>query len=218
MFKKILSYIYNFEKSKISLYNGKVRVILRDGKKILNTDHANYSFGSLHRIMRFALGNIILGTDENILLLGLGGGSVIDIVRNDLRITNKLVAVDIDPVIIEIARQEFALDSYENTEIICADAYEYIQTEAGKYGLIIIDLFIDNKVPEKFYGDIFWDHISQILMPTGQIIFNTMIENNSRELFDTLAENLENKGFSVTIHEKVARSNVMMIIKRKIGE
>lgn len=60
MFKKILSYIYNFEKSKISLYNGKVRVILRDGKKILNTDHANYSFGSLHRIMRFALGNIML--------------------------------------------------------------------------------------------------------------------------------------------------------------
>lgn len=215
MFKKILSYIYNFEKSKISLYNGKVRVILRDGKKILNTDHANYSFGSLHRIMRFALGNIMLWTNEDILLLGLGGGSVIDIVRNDLHISNKLVAVDIDPVIIEIARQEFALDSYENTEIICADAYEYIEKEAGKYGLIIIDLFIDNKVPEKFYGDIFWENIARILTPTGQIIFNTMIENNSRELFDTLAQNLENRGFSVIIHEKVAGSNVMMIMKRK---
>ncbi|MFA6091201.1 MAG: fused MFS/spermidine synthase [Candidatus Gracilibacteria bacterium] len=215
MFKKILSYIFYFEQSRISLHNGKVRVILREGKKILNTDHANYSFGSLHRIMRFALGNITLGTDEDILLLGLGGGSVIDIVRNDLHLSNKLVAVDIDPVIIEIARQEFALDSYENTEIICADAYEYIEKEAGEYGLIIIDLFIDNKVPEKFYGDIFWGHISRILSQNGQIIFNTMIENNSRELFDTLTQNLENKGFLVTIHEKVAGSNVMMIMKRK---
>jgi spermidine synthase len=140
---------------------------------------------------------------------------VIDIVRNDLHLSNKLVAVDIDPVIIEIARQEFALDSYENTEIICADAYEYIEKEAGEYGLIIIDLFIDNKVPEKFYGDIFWGHISRILSQNGQIIFNTMIENNSRELFDTLTQNLENKGFLVTIHEKVAGSNVMMIMKRK---
>jgi hypothetical protein len=60
MFKKILSYIFYFEQSRISLHNGKVRVILREGKKILNTDHANYSFGSLHRIMRFALGNITL--------------------------------------------------------------------------------------------------------------------------------------------------------------
>lgn len=140
---------------------------------------------------------------------------MIDIVRNDLHLSNKLVAVDIDPVIIEIARQEFALDSYENTEIICADAYEYIEKEAGEYGLIIIDLFIDNKVPEKFYGDIFWGHISRILSQNGQIIFNTMIENNSRELFDTLTQNLENKGFLVTIHEKVAGSNVMMIMKRK---
>ena len=90
--------------------------------------------------------------------------------------------------------------------------------KSGKYGLIIIDLFIDNKVPEKFYGDIFWDHISRILSPTGQIIFNTMIRNNSRELFDTLAENLENQGFSIDIHEKVAGSNVMMIMKRKVDE
>ena len=132
MFKKILSYLYFFEESKTSLYNGRLRVILINGKKILNSDHANYSFGSLHRIMRFALKKIILKTDENILLLGLGGGSVIDIVRNDLHIPNKLVAVDIDPVIIEIARQDFALDSYENTEIICADAYQYIQTEVRK--------------------------------------------------------------------------------------
>ncbi len=126
MLQKILSYLYPFVTSKVSLYNGILRVVLVDGKKLLNTDHANYSFGSLHRIMRFALKKVALNEDGDILLLGLGGGSVIDIIRNDLHLKNRLVAVDFDPVIIDIARKDFGLDLYENTEIVCADAYQYV--------------------------------------------------------------------------------------------
>lgn len=69
MLQKILSYLYPFVTSRNSLYNGTLRVILVDGKKILNTDHANYSFGSLHRIMRFALKKVAPGVDQDILLL-----------------------------------------------------------------------------------------------------------------------------------------------------
>ncbi|EKD44624.1 MAG: hypothetical protein ACD_71C00071G0001 [uncultured bacterium (gcode 4)] len=215
MFKKIISYLYPFITRQTSLYNGTLRVVLMNGKKMLNTDHANYSFGSLHRIMRFALKKITLKTDESILLLGLGGGSVIDIVRNDFRITNRLVAVDIDPVIIEIAQKEFKLDSYINTEIICADAYRYVAEEQKKYGLIIIDLFIDNKVPEKFYDDVFWGNISRILSPSGQIIFNTMITTTPKELFDTLVDKIEKGGFAVSVYDKVDKTNVMIVAKRK---
>lgn len=215
MLQKILSYLYPFVTSKISLHNGTLRVVLVDGKKLLNTDHANYSFGSLHRIMRFALKKVLLEADEDILLLGLGGGSVIDIVRNDLHLKNRLVAVDFDPVIIDIARKEFGLDSYKNIEIVCADAYRYVQEEQGQYGLIIIDLFIDNKVPEKFYSDVFWEHISRILSQSGQIIFNTMIKTTSRELFDTLVEKMEDQGFSVCVHDKVDKTNAMILAKRK---
>lgn len=186
-----------------------------NGKKMLNTDHANYSFGSLHRIMRFALGKIVLASDENILLLGLGGGSVIDIVRNDFRLTNRLVAVDIDPVIIEVARRDFGLDSYADTEIICADAYQYVGEEQERYGLVIIDLFIDNKVPEKFYDDVFWGHISRILSDKGQIIFNTMITTTPKELFDALVNTIKNTGFTVSVYDKVDKTNVMIVAKRE---
>lgn len=215
MFKKILSYIYPFVVRQTSIHNGILRVILVDGKKILNTDHANYSFGSLHRIMWFALGKIELKSSEDILLLGLGAGSVIDIIRNDLHLMNKLVAVDLDPMIIEIARKEFGLDAYKNVEIVCMDAYHYSQEDQSQYGLIVIDLFIDNRVPEQFYDEVFWGNISRILSSSGQIIFNTMIKDNSRELFDGLIKNMEERSFSVSIHDKVDRTNIMMIMKRK---
>lgn len=215
MFQKILSYLYPFVTNRTSIHNGKLRVILVDGKKLLNTDHANYSFGSLHRIMRFALKKVALKSEEDILLLWLGGGSVIDIIRNDLHLTNRLVAVDLDPVIIDIAREEFGLDSYENTEIVCTDAYQYVQDEQKQYGLIIIDLFIDNKVPEKFFNDVFWEHISRLSSQSGHIIFNTMIKTTSVELFDTLVKKVEDRGFSVSVYDKVDRTNVMIVAKRK---
>ena len=69
MIKKFLSYFYPFVSNRASLYNGTLKVVFVNGKKILNTRDANYSFGSLHRIMRFALGKVALDSQEDILLL-----------------------------------------------------------------------------------------------------------------------------------------------------
>lgn len=123
------------------------------------------------------------------------------------------MAVDIDPVIIEIARQEFALDSYADTEIVCQDAYDYVQETAQKYGLVIIDLFIGNKVPEKFYDDTFWEGVLRLLTPKGQIIFNTMIQTTNQELFQTILTRLRQADFLVSVHDKVDRTNMMVLAK-----
>lgn len=117
-------------------------------------------------------------------------------------------------MIIEIAREEFALDAYADVEIICQDAYEFVQETSKKHGLIIIDLFINNKVPEKFYDDIFWEHISRILSPTGQLIFNTMKVTTKDELFGGIITRLEGAGFSVAVHDTVDRTNSMILAKR----
>jgi spermidine synthase len=116
-------------------------------------------------------------------------------------------------VIIEIARQEFDLDSYTDTDIICQDAYDYVRETSDKNGLIIVDLFINNKVPEKFYDDVFWENIFRILTPIGQIIFNTMIKTTNTELFGSIIVRLEKAGFQVTVHDKVDFTNMMVLAK-----
>lgn len=188
--------------------------MLVNGKKILNTKDANYSFGSLHRIMRFALTQTKFESRDDILLLGLGGGSVVDLIRNEFHLPNMIRIVDIDPVIIQIAREEFGLDSYTDTQIICQDAYDFVHETSNKHGLIIIDLFINNKVPEKFYDDVFWGNIFNILTLDGQIIFNTMIETTKENLFQNIVKRLEKNNFQVTIHDKVDVTNVMILAKR----
>jgi len=72
MFKKLknfISYISPFVTNRASEYNGNLKIMLVNGKKVLNTKDANYSFASLHRIMRFALTQTGFNSQEDILLL-----------------------------------------------------------------------------------------------------------------------------------------------------
>lgn len=186
-----LSYFFAIVSTIRSVYNGDLRIVLFRGKKKLNTRDANYSYGSLHRIMRFALREADFRGSEDILLLGLGAGSVIELIRNEFHLPNLLRAVDIDPVIIEIARKEFALDSYVNTEILCQDAYTYVANTEDAYGLIIIDLFINNQVPLVFFDAIFWENILRISSSEKQIIFNTMASTTDMVLFDAIITELD---------------------------
>lgn len=69
MLKNLISYISPFVTNRASEYSGNLKIMLVNGKKILNTRDANYSYGSLHRIMRFAISEIAFSTPEDILLL-----------------------------------------------------------------------------------------------------------------------------------------------------
>lgn len=215
MFKKIISFIYPFARTENSLHNGLLTIVLINGKKLLNTKNANYSFGSLHRIMRFAFRKALFQGNDDILLLGLGAGSVISIIRGDLKLENKIIAVDFDPVIINIAKKEFSMESYADTEIVCRDAYDFVQDSKEKYGLIIVDLFINNEVPAKFYDSLFWENTLRILTPSGRIIFNTMIKTTRPENLTKLTGKLESTGFSYEVYDKVDRTNLLIIAKRR---
>ena len=140
---------------------------------------------------------------------------MIALIRNELNLPNTIRAVDIDPAIIEVAKNEFALDSYADTEIICQDAYVYVGETPKKYALIIIDLFINNKVPEKFFDDVFWENITRVLTSDGQIIFNTMIKTTNSELFHNIITRLEKLGFRTTVYEKVDTTNMMIVAKKR---
>ncbi len=52
--------------------------------KVLSSSHANYSYGALQRVLEYGLKQIDMRDVKNILLLGLGGGSVIETLRRDL--------------------------------------------------------------------------------------------------------------------------------------
>jgi SAM-dependent methyltransferase len=76
-----------------------------------------------------------------VLLLGVGGGTVIRIVRA-LRPDADIVAIDLDAEVLAVARREFALDAL-GARIVCADAQRYIADRDGRapFDVIIDDIY-----------------------------------------------------------------------------
>ncbi|GAA3512535.1 methyltransferase domain-containing protein [Aquimarina addita] len=208
--KKIISYIWPVTKKIKSNINGILEITWIDGKKVLDSKNANYSYGSLQRLLSYGISKINLQYDSEILLLGLGGGSVIQSLRKNFKHTGKITAVEIDEMIIEIAKQEFNIVEDESLTIICDDAIAYVETCQQKFDLIIIDLFIDTIVPDQFYKSDFWNNLILLTKPKGHVIFNAGINLKEKTNIEYLINHYQSK-IKFTKHDEVEGSNIVLI-------
>ncbi|WCO01858.1 fused MFS/spermidine synthase [Psychroserpens ponticola] len=209
--RKYISYLYPITRKVKSKYNDTLEITWHNGKKHLNTKNANYSYGSLQVILKFGLDKIDLKHINSILLLGLGGGSVIETLRQDFNYKKQITAIDIDPVIIDIAKTEYLLESNSNTTIICEDALQFIKENTTKYELIIIDLFIDIKVPKQFLELSFWEDVIKSKSTNGVILFNASLEEKKSHQLQSVINFLKTKVYKVDVYENVNNTNTILI-------
>lgn len=173
------SYLFGTKLSSYqSNYNDKLELWLVDGKKILNSANANLSYDSLHRVFQqiFRKINIQNKPPAQVLLLGLGGGSVPCILLEELQFNCTITAIEHDPMMIELAINEFNIKRFKTLDIIESDAFLYVTGCSKKFDLIIVDLFLDDQVPLLFCEEEFNTALIKLLDP-GFILFNFINKN-----------------------------------------
>ena len=211
--KQLLSYILPVTKTVESKHSGTLEITWYNGKKHLNSKNANYSYGSLQRILKIGLEKIDISKVNSVLVLGMGGGSVIETLRQDLKYSKHITAVEIDSVIIDIANTEFGITENETLKIYCDDAFHFIKNNRKLFDLIIIDLFIDLSVPDQFLSEVFWNNILKSKSSKGAIIFNAAVEDSKNRIIHNLIDYLKTKIFEVDVFEKVNNTNTLVILK-----
>ena len=189
--KKTFSYLWPLIKKYDTKYSGTVEVTWLNGRKVLDSKNANYSYGSLQRVLDFGLTQVKADRSADVLVLGLGGGSVIRLLRNKFNYYGKITAIEIDPQIIELAVNEFGIKEHDPLDIFCEDATTYVREATSQFGLIIIDIFIDVRVPEQFYSTEFWKNISGLLDKEGTVLFNAGIYAVNQEETDQLLKEMQ---------------------------
>lgn len=212
--KTLFSYIWPQTKKVNSRHSGIVEVTVVDGCKMLDSANANYSYGSLQEILEFALEKIDLSAVKSTLLLGLGGGSVIQSLREKFDYQQAIVAVELDEVIISLAHEEFGISASNNLQIVQDDAFNFVQNCTTPFDLIIIDLFIDNTVPEQFYSEKFCESIIRLMNVNSFIIFNLGLNKTDKSKMTSVKNYFKSrKLFDVQIYEKVCKANTVLIVK-----
>jgi spermidine synthase len=179
-FIRILSFVWPIILKKYkSAENPVLEITLYRNKMLLNSENANYSFGSLHAVMKKALKiarKEYKPSFNKILLLGYGAGSASHIIHKKYNLLAEIIAVEIDPQVIEIAEKWFP---QKNVRIFQSDAFDFILRNSQKFDIIICDVFKDLKSPDFVLGNSFYESVAKSLNPNAVFIQNLILDHTA---------------------------------------
>ncbi len=112
------------------------------------------------------------------LIVGLGGGAMVLFLERfdpDLEID----AVEIDPVVVDVAAKFFGVTGGPRTRILTEDAFAYIGRTTERYDVIYMDAFLEPSaetdatgVPLRLKTIEFYRRLQGLLVPGGLVVFN----------------------------------------------
>jgi spermidine synthase len=114
---------------------------------------------------------------RSVLLLGLGGGSVIHILRRELKLDPMITVIEIDPVVIDLAARHFGMLPDPNLRIINADATLHLHVLRERFDLVVVDLFDDSDPAQGTTTSGFIHALRDRVAEGGRLCFNTLVHD-----------------------------------------
>jgi len=112
----------------------------------------------------------------NVLILGLGAGSAAKVIHNSFP-KAKITGMEIDPIMIKMAKKYFDLSTVKNLEIKICDAISLITDHCSLVtdpDLILVDLYLGDRVPKEATTERFLKDVKKSLSPSGIALFNRL--------------------------------------------
>lgn len=176
--KRLLSYVTEIELEHLSSdYHESLTVCLTRGRIQLYADKAIYSFEDLYTNFSEAFLRVDLKRlpGKRVLVLGLGLGSVIQILEECHHFHGEYTAVEWDEAIIYLA-EKYTLSRIEAPVMtFAADAEIFLKTYNDElFDLILVDIFHDDVIPPFFSSRACLDMLKESLHPDGLLISNRL--------------------------------------------
>lgn len=116
---------------------------------------------------------------KRILIIGIGGGSMPNFLHQaypDASIDN----VDIDPVVVKVAKEYFGFVENEKVKAIVGDGRKFIETTENRYDIIYLDAFGSDDIPYALATKEFLAAVRSRLAPGGIVAANVWSEMHNK--------------------------------------
>ncbi|HMQ47593.1 MAG TPA: fused MFS/spermidine synthase [Saprospiraceae bacterium] len=175
--QKWLSYFYEIHvESAPSEINPHLYVSVNQGRYQLSTANAVYSHEDKYTNFLDAFRQINLDAAgiEDVLILGLGLGSIPQMLEQQFGKQYHYTAVEIDENVLYLANKYTLADLASSITTICADAHVFLQLDETCYDLICMDIFLDDTIPSEFEEVEFLELLRDHLTDRGLLLYNRL--------------------------------------------
>lgn len=193
IFKKWYSYIDDvlIEETSSEL-NPLLQVYISKGRYQLCTEKAIYSFEDKYENFHYAFSNLHWPNFKikQVLVLGLGLGSIPQMLEQQFEKSLTYTLVELDEEVIHLANK-FVLNKLNSPiTVIQADALRFIEQANDQFELICMDVFVDNIIPMAFREIEALEHLHRLLQSGGLLMYNVLRMGFEKET-DLLIDKLE---------------------------
>lgn len=169
-------------------HNEILDVILKEGRYQLVSKNAVYSFEDKYHNFRtcFERMNWEVLNVEKVLVLGLGLGSVPQMLETVFHKRFEYHLVEIDEVVIDLAHRYVLEHLGSPMQVFNTDALVFLEVTGEKYDLVIMDIFDDCVVPEAFQTAESLMKMKKLLKKNGLLLYNRLnvTEDDHDETFN----------------------------------
>lgn len=121
---------------------------------------------------------------KRVLVLGLGGGALPKRMWRDYPDVS-VDSVEIDPVVIDVAKRYFGMPEDERLRVFTGDARQYVASTKDRYDVVVVDAYYADALPFHLATDEFFKQVKDVLNPEGVIAYNVIssVEGERSRLF-----------------------------------
>lgn len=132
----------------------------------------------LEYVRTAALGFSFPDKPRRALLIGLGGGAFVRVVRRYLPEV-KTDAVEINPVVVEVAKEYFGIVDDDRSDLFVDDGGRFVKTHTGPWDLAFLDAYDGEEVPTHLATRAFFRLVRTRLTPGGVAVLNLAVEDEA---------------------------------------
>lgn len=209
-----MSYLWEIHiESAPSSINPHLYVSLKWGRYQLSTANAIYSFEDKYD--NFFNSFIQLDLDKlpgsRVLILGLGLASIPFMLEKKFEKSFEYTAVELDSAVIFLA-SKYALDELLSPmHVVETDARRFIEIDYHEYDLIIMDVFVDDIIPEEMEQLAFLKSIKARLHPDGLFMYNRLAHHEKdKEASKKYFEDIFKQAFQDACYDPVKGNYILL--------
>ncbi len=147
---------------------------------------------------------------RDVCIIGLAGGTVAQRMTETYGTNLHIDGVEIDPKIVDVARQYFNLTA-PNLNVVVQDGRYYLRTTEKRYDVIGVDAYHQPYIPFQLTTREFFQEVKNHLNDQGTLIVNAGRTNTDYRLVDVISETMRSVFPNVYLIDTPSFTNTMVI-------